>query len=845
MYKSLNGQWLFSEKGKENWLDAIVPGCNYLDLMRNKIIPDPFYGLNEKDCEFVGHLDWEYAKTFELTEEEMQYDEICLDCRMLDTLCHVYLNGKEIAYTENCHIGYSFKVKEYLKAGENELKMLFLSPVKYVENISSKTMVPPNSNGMNGIVFVRKPQCHFGWDWGPVLVPSGVSGNIGLEFVKKARIKHLGVTQIHQDGKVTVGFDCEAELYGEGVKCVVTLTHPDGKEETKEGFSGEFTVENPELWWTKELSGKDTQPLYGVKAELMYEDEVVSAKKKKIGLRTLYLDRSRDEYGTNFRFILNGVPMFAKGANWIPADSFINRFDEKALKMYIDTALFSNFNLIRIWGGGFYESDEMYDMCDEKGILLWQDFMFACQPYPFFKEDFLANVKNEIEYNVKRLSHHASLALWSGNNEIEAMSGGWMYMREYIKWTEKFFYDILPEEVRKYDKVTSFIPGSPCGTEHNKGVNSDNVGDTHLWSVWHGLAPMKEYRHRMTRFCSEFGFESLPDIKTVAAFAEKKDYALESDVMKSHQKCGSGNAKMFYYIRTRFKIPQNFEDYVYLSQITQLNCIEDATEHWRRNKGRCNGALYWQFNDCWPVCSWASVDYYGNYKALQYGARHFNRPLTISFEDKGNDLNAHLINDLREDKTVKVRISIFDFEKGIVSFDEKKLTVKALTNEKVFRKDLSILRKAYDVKKTGLLLSLIEDGEETVRRVFLFDQEKNLSLPKTALRTEKKIIGDKVEITVTADKYARLVRLESASVKNFSDNCFDLLPGERKTVTIAVGEDVSAEELMNSIKVISLTDIPTRKISLDEKIMVFKMAASPMNIGNAIFHRQRPKDVEV
>ncbi len=845
MYRSLNGQWLFREKGKDEWLDAIVPGCNYLDLMRNKVIPDPFYGLNEKDCEFVGHLDWEYVKTFTLSDEEMQYDEICLDCRMLDTLCHVYLNGKEVAYTENCHIGYSFKVKEYLKAGENELKILFLSPVKYVEKIASKALVPPNSNGMNGIVFVRKPQCHFGWDWGPVLVPSGISGNIGLEFVKKARVKHLGLTQTHSAGKVTVGFDCEAEFYGEGVKCEVTLTHPDGTEEKAEDFEGSFTVENPELWWTKELSDKATQPLYKVKAELIYEDEVVSSKEKKIGLRTLYLDRSRDEYGTNFRFVLNGVPMFAKGANWIPADSFINRFDEKALKMYIDTALFSNFNLIRIWGGGFYESDEMYDLCDEKGILLWQDFMFACQPYPFFKEDFLANVKNEIEYNVKRLSHHASLALWSGNNEIEAMLGGWMHLREYIKWTEKFFYNILPEEIRKYDKVTSFIPGSPCGTAHNKGVNSDNVGDTHLWSVWHGLAPMKEYRHRMTRFCSEFGFESLPDIKTVAAFAEKKDYALESDVMKSHQKCGSGNAKMFYYIRTRFKLPQNFEDYVYLSQITQLNCIEDATEHWRRNKGRCNGALYWQFNDCWPVCSWSSIDYYGNYKALQYGARHFNRPLTVSFEDKGNDLTAYLINDLREDKKVKVRLSVFDFEKGIIYSDEKEITVRALTNEKVFRKDLSILNKAYDVKTTGLVLSLIEDGEETVRRVFLFDQEKNLNLPKATLRTEKKIAGDKVEITLTADKFARLIRLESASVKNFSDNCFDLLPGESKTVTIAVPEDISAEELMKSIKVISLTDIPTRKMTLDEKIMTFKMVTSPMNIGNAIFHRQRPKDVEV
>ncbi|MBQ7117473.1 MAG: hypothetical protein IJN88_04615, partial [Clostridia bacterium] len=436
-------------------------------------------------------------------------------------------------------------------------------------------------------------------------------------------------------------------------------------------------------------------------------------------------------------------------------------------------------------------------------------------------------------------------ALWSGNNEIEAMSGGWMHLREYIKWTEKFFHHILPEEIRKYDKATSFIPGSPCGTGHNKGVNSDNVGDTHLWSVWHGLSSMKEYRNRMTRFCSEFGFESLPDIKTVAAFAEKKDYDLESEVMKSHQKCMSGNGKMFYYIRSRFALPERFEDYVYLSQVTQLKCIEDATEHWRRNKGRCNGALYWQFNDCWPVCSWSGIDYYGNYKALQYGARHFNRPLTVSFEDKGNDLTAYLINDLREDKKVTVRLCVFDFERGIVSSDEREVTVKALTNERVFRKDLSILRKAYDVKTTGLVLSLFEDGEETAKKIFLFDEEKNLLLPKATINAEKKIVGDRVEITLIADKYARLVRLESGSVQNFSDNCFDLLPGESRKITIAMGEDISPEELISSIRVISLTDIPTRKITLAERISQIRMMVSPMNIGNCVYHRQRPKDVEV
>lgn len=845
MIKSLNGNWLFREKGKDEWLPAVVPGCNFLDLMRNNIIPDPFYGMNERNCAFVGERDWEYSKKIDISASEMESDEIYLNCKMLDTLCKIFVNGKEIAYTENCHIGYSFPVKKYLNKGENEIDFLFLSPVNYVKKIASQTTVPPNANGMNGIAFVRKPQCHFGWDWGPVLVPSGISGDISIEFVNAGRIEDFTVTQEHIDGKVRIDFDCKAEKFNEKVKCTVTLTHPDGREELIDAEKGSFTVEKPELWWTRELSGKDKQPLYTLTATLYAGKKEVSSLSKKIGLRTIVLDRSRDEYGTNFRFILNGVPVFAKGANWIPADSFINRFDGKMMKKMIDAAIFSNFNLIRIWGGGYYESDEFYYMCDEAGILLWQDFAFACQPYPFFEEAFLKNVKNEIEYNVKRLSHHASLALWSGNNEIETMSGGWMYLREYIKWTEIFFYDILEKEIRKFDKVTSFIPGSPCGTGHNKGVNADNVGDTHLWSVWHGLSSMKEYRNRMTRFCSEFGFESLPDIKTIKSFSDEKDFALESEVMKNHQKCNSGNAKMFYYIRSRFRLPERFEDFVYLSQVTQLKCIEDATEHWRRNKGRCNGALYWQFNDCWPVCSWSSIDYYGNYKALQYGARHFNKPLTVSFEDTDEDLKLYVLNDLAEDKKVKVRFEIFDFENGVISSEEKELTVKAVTNEVAFRRDMPTLRKAYDIKRTGVSASLLEDGEVTARRVFLFDEEKNLSVPSAKIKTEKQIKDGKIEITLSADRFARLVRLESDSTNNFSDNCFDILPGETRTVTIDTDEKIDDRILLESINVVSLSDIPVRPITFAERMTQFRMLVSPTNIGNCIFHRQTPKDASL
>ena len=844
---NLNGKWKFRNATDVSWFDATVPGCNYLDLMDCGLLADPFVGLNEKNSYYVAETDWEYAKAVELTAEDLDHQEVYLKCDMLDTLCDVFVNDTKIAYTENCHIRYAFEVKKYLKAGENTFRFLFHSPVNYVRDIAKKQMVPPNANGQNGVCFVRKPQCHFGWDWGPVLPPSGIQGDIYLEGVDIAEVQEVIAVQNHYDGKVDV--DVKAvirELGDKDTNCELTLTHPDGTVQKLDGKEGKFTVENPELWWIYELSGKDVQPLYTVKAQVIADGKVVNEKEIRIGLRTIYLDRSRDKWGLNFQFVLNGVPVFAKGGNYIPSDSFITRFTDDKLKAMLEAARFSNFNIIRVWGGGYYESDAFYNMCDEMGILVWQDFAFACMPYPFFEEDFLGNVKNEIENNVKRLRHHASLALWSGNNEIETMSGGWMNMRKYIKWTEIFFYQILEKEVRKYDTVTSFIPGSPCGSAYGEGINSDNVGDTHLWSVWHGMASMKEYRNRMTRFCSEFGFESLPDIKTIRLFAEEKDYSLTSDVFTNHQKCGSGNDKMFYYIRSRFKLPQRFEDFIYLSQVTQMECMSDATEHWRRNKGRCNGAIYWQFNDCWPVCSWSSIDYYGNYKALQYTAKHFNAPLSVSIEDTKDYVKLHVINDLNDKQDVTVCYDIFDFSRGVVKTEEKALSVDAVANAEAFTLWLVELKKKYSFKKTGILARLYKDGKEISRKTFLFNVEKNLMMPKTKITKEVTADDNMITVKVTADKFARIVCVSSdVSLEHFSDNYFDLLPGESKVVIIPLDKNMDIQKQIDAIDAISLTDIPTRKMTNDECITTLKMMLSPMNIGNVVFHRSIPKDVEL
>ena len=840
--KSLTGSWLLKDTKGEYSLDAAVPGTNYLDLMNAGIIEDPFYGENEKDVYWVAQRDWTYEKTFEVTADELKEEKITLICKQLDTIATLFVNGEKIGEAENCHLAYEFDIRRYLKEGENTLSITFESPVNYVKERYEKEKTPSNANGQNGIIRIRKPQCHFGWDWGPVLPVSGITGDIFIEMRSEGKISDMKIRQFrNDDGSFTVTVKLEADLY-EGEKAEISLISPKGEELKVKGDKAEFTVESPELWWTYELSGSKNQPLYTVKAVLKKGRKIVNTAERKIGLRTIELDRSADEYGATFKFILNGVPIFAKGANFIPGDSLPSRFTRDKIEYLLDTALYSNMNMLRVWGGGYYESDTFYDLCDEKGILVWQDFMFACQPYPFFDDDFLTNVKKEVEYNIRRLRNHPSLAIWSGNNEIEAMAMGWINFPKYIKWTEKFFYDILPSEVRKFDEDAPFIPGSPCGTEHMKEVDGDNYGDTHLWAVWHGLQNMKYYRKRMTRFCSEFGFESLPDIKTIRTFANESDYDIHSPVFMAHQKCNTGNDKMLYYIASRFRLPKKFEDLIYLSQVTQLECISDATEHWRRNKGRCNGSIYWQFNDCWGVCSWASMDYYGNYKALQYRAKHFFAPVSVSIEDVDHQINIYILNDKAEDKKLTLKCKIFDFESGIIQEKSRDFTVEALRNEKVFTLYEKQLKAKYDLSRIGVKAELYENGELLSEKTYLFRPEKalNLKAPEMSLHTE--LEGDEIAITVKSDIFARLVRIESSlSTLPLSENYFDLLPGESRTVRMKLDKRFDAKAQMNSFSLMCANAIEPMSTAAYDLMQRLKLAARPDSIGQFIYYSQKGK----
>ena len=844
----LNGNWALKDLTDGREYSATVPSCNYLDLMRAGAIEDPFVGTNEKKSLWVAEHDWRWTRYFDVDETTLSADRVVLVCRQLDTLATVLVNGETVSTADNCHVAHEFDVKDFLHVGRNVIEIVIASPVRYILGMKKRCGTPSNLNGLDGIDHIRKPQCHFGWDWGPVLPPSGISGDIRIETRSTAHIKAVRVRQSHSEGRVTLGVEVTSEKLSaaDDVVVRVRLISPNGEESVSETAFGEktefsFNVENPRLWWVRELSDTDEQPLYKVVAEIVAGAEVVSRKERSTGLRTITLSRGKDSYGEDFCFVLNGVRVFAKGANMIPTDSFVTRTDSAKLEKLIDACVDANFNMIRIWGGGYYASDELADMCDRKGILLWQDFGFACLIYPFYDEDYLNNVREEVVYNVERLREHPSLALWCGNNELEAMSVNWIARKSDMKWNEQFFYHILPRWVEELDGATPYIPGSPCGNAFLKNVQSDNIGDTHLWAVWHGLQPLTYYRRRNTRFCSEFGFESIPDPKTVATFAGPQDLSLSSEVFKAHQKCASGNKKMVYYIASRFRLPDKFADYIYLSQVCQSECVSDAVEHWRRNRGRCNGALYWQLNDCWPVCSWAGIDYEGRLKCLHYRAKHFFAPLSASVYYDKKGIRVWALNDTRRARSLTARIEVVKMD-GTGKLYEKEVSFVAepLSGAEVaFVPFAEVARCKRQVRACAArVLFLDENGGEVSRRTLVFGNENKLKLPLADVKVAADVRDGTVELTLTADKFTRFTGLFSPLAEGpFSDKFFDLMPGESKTVNVAVSSDVGAENFVASLDIRQAAAITPAMPRIAEQMKRAAIFLEPVNFFSYLYYR--------
>ncbi len=833
----LAGAWLLRETGNDELMGGVLPGCNYLDLMANGKIPDPFWGMNEEEAKEVAEKDFEYSKKFFVPPDLLQEDRAELVVSGLDTLAEIWLNENKIAGTDNAHRIYRFSVKEYLKEEDNLIRIYFKATMPYLREMQEQNPLPSIMLNVKGVSHIRKPQCHFGWDWGPILPPAGISGYIGLESVSIARFKEVKVNQKHSPQKAELNIHIDLEdismQENEKLSILYRLTKPDGTVWESclpaEGLFSDFTIPviEPRLWWSNGLGG---QPLYHLAIFLYQGEDVLDQWEKNIGLRTLKLDTSPDEWGSNFRFLVNDVPIFAKGADWIPTDSFVTRTSAEDLEFYINSACEANMNMLRVWGGGYYESDIFYDLCDKYGILVWQDFGFACMPYPFYDEEFLNNIRQEVTDNVRRLRHHPSLALWSGNNEIELISGLWKKKKELYRSGQDFFYKILPEWVAKEDEVTPYWPGSPSSGSLSCKPNDLNRGDTHLWQVWHGMMPIEAFRKYPTRFCSEFGMESLPSLRTVGSFTDDSDIGIFSPVMLAHQKSGGGNQKMLFYILAKYRNPATFKDFIYLSQLIQAETVRYATEQWRRNMGRCNGALYWQYNDCWPVASWAGIDYGKQYKAVQYRAKHFNRMCCVSADVYSRRADIYVINEYPYEFKGSLKWELTDFYGNVVSSGEEAAAAGAGEARKIISLRYKTILDRHKKKNVVLVLYLEDDREVLSKQTCLLVSDKKAALIKPDITTSLKVRRDLAELTLKTNVFARYVLVEIDGITApLTDNYFDIEGGKSYGIAFQVPDSMDAEAVERGMQIRSFIDVQVKGNVFQDKLLRLAMRFHKQN----------------
>jgi beta-mannosidase len=794
LIQPLIGDWEFRQADSVEWLPAKVPGGVHTDLMANGRIPDPFVADNERKVQWVAESDWIYHRKFTCSPELFTQEKILLVCEGLDTLATVMLNGHELGHTNNMFRRYEWEVKSFLKSGgENEITIAFNSPVKYTAEKQAHRPLRGVTQAIPGGPHLRKAPCQFGWDWGPQLPPIGIWKDIRLEGYREARFTNIHLRQEHGDGKVTIEAGITIQQWGnKALKAAVRITTPTGevlKNEAPIAKANQQTVKvpipQPMLWWP---NGYGEQPLYQVEISLKGSGEsgevVLDRHSYQVGLRTIELRQQEDQWGRSFVIVVNGVPIFVKGSNWIPADSFPTRISDAYLEELIRAAAETHQNMLRVWGGGFYEEERFYDLCDRYGILVWQEFIFSCSIYPLNDPEFLENVRSEVVDNIRRLRHRASLALWCGNNEMEWGWHDWNWdspeLQDLKSAYDKFFHHTLPEWCQAEDPEHSYWPSSPSSDTPFVDPNGQRQGDAHYWDVWHGGKPFISYRDQYPRFMSEFGFQALPPLDTVRTYADEVDWNMTSYIMERHQKNASGNSMMVRQMLDMFKLPRDFPSLVYLSMVLQAEGIRYGVEHWRRHTDRVAGILYWQLNDCWPVASWSSLDYFGRWKALHYAARHFYAPIMLSIEDKPPQQTAYVSNDLLEPWEGNLKWSLETFDGQVLTSGGTLVKAAPQTATQVKSLDFSDRINDGNIRSLVFIAELWQGDQFVSRQTAFFAPIKHLSLEDPVIKANLYTQGDQLVAELTSQSLAILVEvaLNNADVI-FSDNYFNL-PARRK-----------------------------------------------------------------
>lgn len=782
-YRNLSTEnWTFNKQNETKKHKASIPGTVHTDLYENKLIPDPFYGANEKQLQWIENENWEYESTFSLSEKEISNENIELEFDGLDTYATVYINGKLVLEADNMFRKWIISAKNHLKKGKNHLKIVFQSAVQKGKEEALKL---PYTLPEKERVFVRKAQYQFGWDWGPRFVTAGIWKKVQLKFWNSASIENIKFSQVELNDKKAI-LEFTTEICVSEVKTIQLKINE--KLETfnlKKGTNTvkmQYEISNPKLWW---CNGLGRPHLYSFSVELFQQNKLLERNKLKIGLRTIELVQDKDDFGTSFYFKLNGKPIFMKGANYIPPDSFISKKSGSSYHETIQNARKANMNMLRVWGGGLYADDEFYNACDANGILVWQDFMFACAMYPG-DEKFIKNIKQEVIDNVNRLQNHPSIALWCGNNENDEgwHNWGWQKQFNYSKadstqiWNDykKKFHEMIPITL---DSILSkekniYWPSSPSIGWGRK--ESLTQGDSHYWGVWWGKEPFEMYKKKVGRFMSEYGFQGMPNLETLQKVIAKEDFNFTSEAFKNHQKHPTGFETITEYMTRDFPVPTSMEKYNYVSQLLQAHGMKIAIEAHRLAKPYCMGSLYWQLNDCWPVTSWSTFDYYGNWKAAHYQVKESFAPILLAVTENADGISIIGSNDNLEVKEGIVTAKLIDFSgkelwtasKECILDVERNTTCMQISN-----KELPKFKK----EKTVLLIEFTSNQKKTIAYHY-FVKPKELQLEKPTI--ELKIVGETI-IELKTNTLAKNVYLEANSAF-FEENYFDLVPGIPKII---------------------------------------------------------------
>lgn len=818
---TLNGTWQLSAGHRSlESVDMQIPGTVLSGLLAAGKIKDPFYRTNEDATRALFWKDYVFTRTFDVDEELLAQQHIVLVCEGLDTLAEISINGTFLAKTDNMHRTWKFQAKKLLHPGKNEIQIVFRSVLRFIEDYPYEAHKKINyipCGSMKGNQILRKAHSMFGWDWGPQTIDAGIFRDIYLQGYSHARIEDIRIHQQHAKN-VSVQTSITLSESVPGQKLCVELSE-DGADkplQTKlcktnaDGVAAvDFVIENPKLWWPNDYGD---QPLYIVRTTLLDEDGTsLESITRRIGLRTLTISQEKDEWGNEFAFCVNGVKIFTRGGNYIPDDCLYTRITEKKLDYILESCRRAHFNCVRVWGGGYYPSDAFYDLCDEKGLIVWQDLMYACNVYDV-TDAFAENCRQETYDNVRRLRHHASLGLWCGNNEIESAWDHWgdfqketPYLRaDYIR----LFEEVLPKAVQEADGETFYWHSSPSSGGCFDNPDDANRGDTHYWDVWHGQKPFTDYRKYFFRFCSEFGFQSFPCAKTVNSFTLEDDRNIFSRVMESHQKNDAANGKMLYYLSENLRYPKDLTHLLYASQVLQGMAIKYGVDHWRRNRGRCMGTLYWQINDDWPAPSWSSIDYFGRWKALHYMAQKFYAPHAVSMTLEDHRCHVYFSNESFETTEYSLTLSIRDLSGNVLETYETKGNSPAFSAIETAVVDIC----SWEDQKDDVFLEAVihTKDQKVLKDVETLVPYKYLNLKNPVISTEAKETNDAFILHISSDCFAPFVALDfdDADVI-FSDNFFHLTD---KTVQdiIVKKEDIlqghfeNAEDFRKRLQILSL-----------------------------------------